>query len=128
AGPPPRSPTGLRSARPGEIARPRAGPCAHAQVPLGAVLPRKSGLAGTMAVRGRDLRRVGRAARHRGANAARPSGRAGSTPALSAIARFFGRSRGGPAGQGLFEIQFLASREGARWDTDPLTRRFSAAP
>jgi hypothetical protein len=29
-------------------------------------------------------RRVGRAARHRGANAARPSGRAGSTPALSA--------------------------------------------
>jgi hypothetical protein len=32
-----------------------------------------------------DKRRVGRAARHRGANAARPSGRAGSTPALSAI-------------------------------------------
>ncbi len=30
------------------------------------------------------IRRVGRAARHRTANAARPSGRAGSTPALSA--------------------------------------------
>ena len=30
------------------------------------------------------LRRVGRAARHRGANATRPKGRAGSTPALSA--------------------------------------------
>ena len=33
----------------------------------------------------RLLRRVGRAARHRGANAARPSGRAGSTPAPSAM-------------------------------------------
>jgi hypothetical protein len=32
----------------------------------------------------RGLRRVGRAARHRGANATRPKGRAGSTPALSA--------------------------------------------
>src|SRR5262249_32788695 len=31
------------------------------------------------------LRRVGRAARHRGANATRPKGWAGSTPALSAI-------------------------------------------
>jgi hypothetical protein len=33
------------------------------------------------------IRRVGRAARHRGANATRPSGRAGSTPALSANSR-----------------------------------------
>jgi hypothetical protein len=38
-----------------------------------------------------EKRRVGRAARHRGANAARPSGRAGSTPALSTnrLARLF---------------------------------------
>jgi len=28
----------------------------------------------------------------------------------------------------LFEIQLLASRESARWDTEPLTRRFRAAP
>jgi hypothetical protein len=33
-----------------------------------------------------SLRRVGRAARHRGANATRPKGRAGSIPALSASA------------------------------------------
>jgi hypothetical protein len=38
-----------------------------------------------------QIRRVGRAARHRGANATRPSGRAGSTPALSANLRVWHR-------------------------------------
>ncbi len=44
--------------------------------------------------------RVGRAARHRSANAARPSGRAGSTPALSANA-----SQGKPNNAGVAQWQ-----------------------
>ena len=66
----------------------RFDPCLPNQSTNALVAQRKERRVSAPGLRGfescRGLRRVGRAARHRGANATRPKGRAGSTPALSA--------------------------------------------